>query len=237
MPHTASHPSSAPRKAVVLLSGGMDSATTLAISKAQGFLPHALSFSYGQRNIAELDRARILAETLHAAEHKIATIDLRLFGGSALTDSLEVPKNQPVESIGATIPVTYVPARNTIFLAYALAYAETIQAFDIFIGVNAMDYSGYPDCRPEFIAQFEAMANLALAACVDKEEQQSMRIHTPLLHQTKAEIIATGLKLKVPYEHTLSCYDPDEDGNPCGACDACLLRQKGFAANGIEDPA
>lgn len=220
-------------KAVILLSGGLDSATALAIAKAEGFTPYALSFRYGQRHAAELEAARKVAQAQGVAEHKIADIDLRLFGGSALTDDIAVPKARSVEEIGHGIPVTYVPARNTIFLSFALAWAEVLGAYDIFIGVNALDYSGYPDCRPEFIQAFEKMANLATAYGVDAK--QRIRIHAPLISLTKAEIIKKGLALNVNYSLTLSCYDPTPQGKPCGQCDACLLRAKGFAENKTED--
>ena len=223
------------RNAVILLSGGLDSATILAIAKAQGFTIHALSFSYGQRHSIELEKAKTIAERYEVEEHKIAEIDLRLFGGSALTGDLSVPKHDSVDELEDTIPVTYVPARNTIFLSFALAYAETINAFDIFIGVNAVDYSGYPDCRPEFIQTYEAMANQALAATADGNHH--LTIHTPLLHLTKADIIKRGLALGVDYGLTLSCYDPSPEGIACGHCDSCLLRAKGFSENGMDDPA
>ena len=226
-------PASDDLPAVVLLSGGLDSATCLAIARDQGFLAHAISFRYGQRHQYELERAVELAKTLGAASHRIVDIDLAQFGGSALTDeSIVVPKHQSVEAIGSEIPVTYVPARNTVFLSLALAFAETIGANDIFIGVNALDYSGYPDCRPEFIAAFETMANLATKAGVN---QSKLRIHTPLIELTKAQIIGRGLNLGVDYSQTLSCYDPLDGGTPCGQCDACLLRAKGFAENGCTD--
>lgn len=222
-------------KAVVLLSGGLDSATILAIAKEQGFEIHALSFSYGQRHDVELQKAKEVAKSFGVKQHKFVDIDLRAFGGSALTDNIDVPKNVDVEDIGEEIPVTYVPARNTIFLSFALAYAETIEAFDVFIGVNAIDYSGYPDCRPEFIESFEKMANLATAIAVG--EHKKLNLHTPLIDLTKADIIKKGLELGVDYSLTLSCYDPDEGGKPCGKCDACLLRKKGFEENGLDDPA
>jgi len=226
------------KKAVILLSGGLDSTTILAIAKNAGYDPYVLSFSYGQRHDIELQKAKEIAKESGAKEHKIANIDLRLFGGSALTDKIDVPKHESVDEIDSEIPITYVPARNTIFLSFALAYAETIQAFDIFIGVNALDYSGYPDCREEYIKSFEAMSNLALAACVDAniENRKKMNIHTPLINLTKAEIIKQGLELGVDYSKTLSCYDPDENGNPCKKCDSCLLRNKGFAENDMIDP-
>ena len=222
--------------AVVLLSGGLDSATCLAIAQSEGFQPHAISFRYGQRHQYELARAVELAKRSGAASHRIIDIDLAQFGGSALTDSaIEVPKSESVEGVGSEIPVTYVPARNTVFLSLALAMAETIGARDIFIGVNALDYSGYPDCRPEFIQAYERMANLATKASV--EADRPLRIHTPLIDLTKAQIIARGLQLSVDYAATLSCYDPAAGGQPCGHCDACLLRAKGFAENDCTDPA
>lgn len=222
------------RPAVVLLSGGLDSATTLAIARDQGFLTHALSFRYGQRHAIEIEAATGVALSLGAAEHRIMEIDLRAFGGSALTGNLEVPRDRDPSDRAAGIPVTYVPARNTIFLAYALAWAEVLQAGDIFIGVNAVDYSGYPDCRPEFIQAFEHMANLATRAGV---EGHPIRIHTPLINLTKREIIARGLALGVDFGLTRSCYDPSPEGTACGHCDSCLLRLKGFAELGREDPA
>lgn len=222
--------------AVVLLSGGLDSATCLAIARDEGFTPHAISFRYGQRHQYELDSSVRLAGDLDAASHRIVDIDLSQFGGSALTDAaIAVPKSDSVDAIGTEIPVTYVPARNTVFLSLALAFAETIGARDIFIGVNALDYSGYPDCRAEFIDAFEKMANLATKASV--EGARRLRIHTPLIDLTKAEIIARGLELGVDYGTTLSCYDPGDGGAACGNCDACLLRAKGFAENGLADPA
>lgn len=222
------------KKAVILLSGGLDSTTILAIAKNEGYTPYILSFSYGQRHNIELKKAENIAKEANVAQHKIANIDLRLFGGSALTDKIDVPKHESVEEIDKNIPITYVPARNTIFLSFALAYAETINAFDVFIGVNALDYSGYPDCREEYIKSFEKMANMALAACVVGEKK--MIIHTPLINMTKAEIIKRGLELGVDYSKTLSCYDPDINGNPCCKCDSCLLRKKGFAENDMIDP-
>jgi 7-cyano-7-deazaguanine synthase len=223
----------APR-AVVLLSGGLDSATTLAIARAHGFDCCALSFDYGQRHRFELHAARRVAAANDVREHAIVPIDLRAFGGSALTSDLPVPTDRSEEDMSAGIPVTYVPARNTIFLAIALAWAEVLQAFDIFIGVNAIDYSGYPDCRPEFIAAFERLAGLATKAGV--EGAGRFRIHTPLIQLTKADIIRRGLELGVNYALTHSCYDPDEQGRPCGRCDSCLLRAKGFAEAGVPDP-
>ncbi|HYN76683.1 MAG TPA: 7-cyano-7-deazaguanine synthase QueC [Lamprocystis sp. (in: g-proteobacteria)] len=222
------------KNAVVLLSGGLDSTTTLAIAKAEGFRPYALSFRYGQRHTVELESAARVALALGVAEHIIADIDLRRFGGSALTADIAVPKARPIEAMGDGIPVTYVPARNTVFLSFALAWAEVLGSSDLFIGVNALDYSGYPDCRPEFIAAFERMANLATAAGVGG--QQRLRIHTPLIHLTKAQIIARGQALGVDYGLTSSCYDPAPDGRPCGDCDSCQLRAKGFAQAGLADP-
>lgn len=219
------------RPAVVLLSGGLDSATALAIARANGFAPYALSFSYGQRHSVELEAARRVAEAQGVARHVVADIDLRVFGGSALTADIDVPHNRSDED---GIPVTYVPARNTIFLSYALAYAEVLGSADVFIGVNALDYSGYPDCRPEYIEAFERMANLATKAGV---EGRRLRIHTPLIGWTKARIIWRGLALAVDYSLTHSCYDPDPDGRACGTCDSCLLRARGFAELGMEDPA
>ena len=210
-------------KAVVLLSGGLDSATTLAIAKSQGFDCYALSFRYGQRHAAELDAARRVAKQVGVTQHVILDIDLRQFGGSALTSDIAVPKDRAPDS---SIPVTYVPARNTIFLSFALAWAEVLGAQDIFIGVNALDYSGYPDCRPEYIAAYQRMADLATKVGV---EGSRLRIHTPLIQMTKAQIIRKGRELDVDFDLTLSCYDPTPDGKPCGHCDACLLRAKGFA--------
>ena len=224
------------RHAVVLLSGGLDSATCLAIASDEGFVPHAISFRYGQRHQYELERASMLAKSLAAASHRIVDINLAQFGGSALTDeSISVPKSDSVESIGDSIPVTYVPARNTVFLSLALALAETLGAKDIFIGVNALDYSGYPDCRSEYIQAFERMANLATRAGVS--DDSPLVIHAPLINLTKAQIIAKGLALGVDYSITLSCYDPGEQEKPCGNCDARLLRSKGFQENGMVDPA
>ena len=222
------------KKAVILLSGGLDSATVLAIAKAEGYEPYALSFSYGQRHAWELEAAKRVAASIGVAQHRVTTIDLRAFGGSALTADLDVPKGRDAEEMSHGIPITYVPARNTIFLSFALAWAEVLGASDIFLGVNALDYSGYPDCRQEFIAAFEKMANLATKAGV--EGRQHLRIHTPLIAMTKAQIIATGMELGVDYALTSSCYDPGPTGATCGQCDSCLLRQKGFRENGIEDP-
>jgi 7-cyano-7-deazaguanine synthase len=223
-----------PKRAVVLLSGGLDSATVLAIARSEGFELYALSFSYGQRHVWELEAANQVAASIGVALHRVALIDLRVFGGSALTDDIAVPKGRDASEMSHGIPVTYVPARNTIFLSFALAWAEVLGASDVFIGVNALDYSGYPDCRPEFIEAFEKMANLATRAGV--EGRQSLKIHTPLIAMTKAQIIAKGLELGVDYGLTSSCYDPSQSGEPCGQCDSCLLRQKGFGEIGIADP-
>lgn len=228
------------RKAVVLVSGGLDSATALAVARKEGFACHALTIRYGQRHAAEIEAAKLVAKSLGAVHHVVSDIDLRAFGGSALTDDIAVPKGRDMEAITHGIPVTYVPARNTIFLAFALAYAETIGAFDIFIGVNAVDYSGYPDCRPEFIAAFEQVANLATKAGIEGRARFS--IQTPLIELSKAEIIRLGIKLGVDYGLTVSCYDPmpsgpASSGEACGACDACILRRKGFAEAGLADPA
>lgn len=220
--------------AVVLLSGGLDSATVLAIARAQGFQPYALSFRYGQRHAQELVAAQRVAASLGVLRHETVTIDLRLWGGSALTGDHAVPKHARVEEIGQDIPITYVPARNTIFLSFALGWAEVLGAADIFIGVNALDYSGYPDCRPAYLEAFERMANLATRAGV--EGTNPLRLHAPLLHLSKAEIIRRGRDLGVDYGLTTSCYDPDSEGRACGSCDACLLRRKGFAENGLQDP-
>jgi 7-cyano-7-deazaguanine synthase len=229
-------PSSARRPAVVLFSGGLDSTTTLAIAQAEGFDVHALTFRYGQRHEVEIEAARRIAARMGVAAHVVADIDLRAFGGSALTGDIAVPKGRSPEAMAdGEIPVTYVPARNTIFLSFALAWAEVLSANDIFLGVNALDYSGYPDCRPEYIAAFTRMATLATKAGV--EGRQSLVIHTPLIQLTKAEIIQRGLALGVDYSLTRTCYDPSPAGDACGACDACLLRLRGFAANGLTDPA
>ncbi|MCF7962670.1 MAG: 7-cyano-7-deazaguanine synthase QueC [Pirellula sp.] len=223
------------KPAVVLLSGGLDSATCLAICKEQGFNPYAISFRYGQRHAIELTKASTIAEQANVAQHVIINIDLGAMGGSALTDvRMEVPKHESASEIGTEIPITYVPARNTVFLSYALAWAEVLGALDIFIGVNALDYSGYPDCRPEYIAAFETMANLATKAGVSGNRLQ---IHVPLIHMSKAEIIRLGLSLGVDYSQTLSCYDPSELGVACGKCDSCLLRIRGFEQIGMLDPA
>ena len=223
------------RPAVVLLSGGLDSATILAMARAQGFRLFALSFRYGQRHGVELEAARRVAERFAVERHQIATIDLAAFGGSALTADIAVPKGRDLDAASTEIPVTYVPARNTIFLSFALAWAEVLGSTDVFIGVNALDYSGYPDCRPEYLEAFERMADLATRAGV--EGRQRLRIHAPLLHLTKAGIIREGLALGVDYSETVSCYDPAPGGVACGECDACQLRLRGFAQNGMEDPA
>lgn len=219
------------KKAVVLYSGGLDSTTCMAIARAEGFAPYAMSFAYGQRHSVELDKARRYAPLVGAVEHQLVEIDLRRIGGSALTSDLAVPKGGVVEG---EIPITYVPARNTIFLSFALGWAEVLGAFDIYLGVNALDYSGYPDCRPEYIAAFETLANLATRAGV--EGTGRYRIHTPLLQLTKAQIIRQGLELGVDYALTHSCYDPTPAGLSCGQCDSCLLRLKGFAEVGVADP-
>jgi 7-cyano-7-deazaguanine synthase len=222
------------KPAVVLLSGGLDSATTLACARRDGFACHALSFDYGQRHRIELQAAARVAQALGAAQHRTARIDLRVFGGSALTADLDVPKGRSADQMAGAIPVTYVPARNTIFLSFALAWAEVLGASDIYLGVNAVDYSGYPDCRPDYIAAFERMAALATKAGV--EGRLALKIHTPLITLSKAEIIRLGVSLGVDYALTHSCYDPSPDGQPCGACDSCLLRRAGFRAAGLEDP-
>ena len=221
------------KRAVVLLSGGVDSTTTLAVARQRGFQTYALTFGYGQRHAAEVDAARRVAKALGAARHEVVVIDLRAFGGSALTADIAVPKDRSAGDIGTGIPITYVPARNTIFLSYALAWAEVLAAQDIFIGVSEIDYSGYPDCRPEYVGAYERMANLATKAGV---EGQKLKIHTPLIHLTKAEIIAQGAALGVDFSLTLSCYDPSPDGAACGRCDACVLRRKGFERAGVADP-
>ncbi|TPQ18627.1 7-cyano-7-deazaguanine synthase QueC [Streptomyces sporangiiformans] len=222
------------RSAIVLLSGGLDSTTVLAIAKGQGFTPYALSFRYGQRHSIELEAAKRVAEAQGVARHVIADIDLRVFGGSALTSDIEVPKRENVDEVEESIPVTYVPARNTIFLSFALAYAEVVGASDIFTGVTAVDYSGYPDCRPEYMDAYAKMANLATRAGV--EGTQELKIHSPLIAMSKADIVREGLRLGVDYSLTSSCYDPDEQGRACGKCDTCLLRLKGFAEAGVTDP-
>jgi 7-cyano-7-deazaguanine synthase len=222
------------RSAVILLSGGLDSATCLAIAKSENFSLYALSFRYGQRHHTELEAAKTTARAIGVAKHHIVDIDLRQFGGSALTDNIEVPKDRSMQEMEKEIPVTYVPARNTIFLSYALAYAEVLKSWDIFIGINALDFSGYPDCRPAFIEAYETMANLGIAAAV--EGKGKLTIHSPLLHLTKAQIIRKGIELGVDYGLTHSCYDPDEKGLACGRCDSCLLRKKGFQEAGVNDP-
>jgi 7-cyano-7-deazaguanine synthase len=223
------------KKAVVLVSGGLDSAATLAIARSEGFQCYALTFKYGQRHRREIEAAKIIADSLGAVEHRCIDIDLASFGGSALTDSaIEVPKDRTDLGNPDRVPPTYVPARNTIFLSYALAWAEVLGAFDIFIGVNTTDYSGYPDCRAEFIAAFEKTANLATAAAIQGKGRY--RIRTPIINMTKAEIVRTGTKLGVDYSLTHSCYDPDERGRSCGKCDSCRLRLKGFAEAGLKDP-
>jgi len=221
------------KHAVVLLSGGLDSTTTLAIAIAQGFEVHALSFDYGQRHALELEAAQRVANSLRAKEHRVVKIDHGIFAGSALTGDGDIPKNRSEKQIGAGIPITYVPARNTIFLSYALAWAEVLRAMDIFIGVNALDYSGYPDCRPEFIATFEKMANLATKTGV---EGSRFKIHTPLIELSKAEIIRRAIELDVDLSLTHSCYDPTPDGRACGLCDSCQLRRKGFREARVKDP-
>lgn len=220
-------------KAVVLVSGGLDSATALAVARRDKFQTYALSFDYGQRHKAELQAAGRVAAHLGAVSHIVVKIDLRLFGGSALTSDLAVPKGRSANEMGTGIPITYVPARNTIFLSFALAWAEVLQAEHIFIGVNALDYSGYPDCRPEYIAAYEQMATLATKSGV---EGSRIKIHAPLIKLTKAEIIRTGLDLGVDYSITSSCYDPSEDGAACGECDSCFLRIKGFRESDVKDP-
>ncbi len=223
-----------PIPAVVLVSGGLDSATVLAIARAEGYACHALSFRYGQRHVHELACAQQVAQHLGAVRHVVVDFDLRTFGGSALTADIDVPKDRPIDEMAHGIPSTYVPARNTIFLSFALAWAETLDAQDVFIGVNALDYSGYPDCRPEYIAAFETMANLATRAGV--EGRSRLHIHAPLIQLTKAQIIERGMALGVDYALTSSCYDPAPDGAPCLRCDACALRAKGFAEAGVSDP-
>ena len=222
-------------KCIVLLSGGLDSATTLAVARRDGFAAYCLSVDYGQRHRRELECATAQARLQSAVEHRVVQIDLRAIGGSALTDSIDVPKNRSHDAIGQGIPVTYVPARNTVLLALCLGYAETVGAFDLFIGANAIDYSGYPDCGPAFLEAFAKLANLATAAAV--EGKGTFRVHAPLIELTKAEIIKLGTALGVEYGQTLSCYDPDSSGRACGRCDSCQLRAKGFAKAGIADPA
>jgi 7-cyano-7-deazaguanine synthase len=222
------------RPAVVLLSGGLDSATALAVARRDGFRCHALTVAYGQRHAAELDASARVAKALGAAEHRVVHLDLRAFGGSALTADIPVPVDRPQEEMSSGIPVTYVPARNTVFLALALAWAEVLSSFDIFMGVNAIDYSGYPDCRPEFVRAFEALANLATKAGV--EGRGHFRLHAPLIHLLKADIIRLGTSLGVDYSLTHSCYAPAPDGSACGRCDSCQLRRAGFESAGLPDP-
>jgi 7-cyano-7-deazaguanine synthase len=221
-------------KAICLLSGGLDSSTCLGVARRDGFDTYALSFDYGQRHRVELAAASNVAKHLGAIEHRTVRIDLRAFGGSALTSEIAVPKHESVEELGTGIPITYVPARNTIFLSYAMAWAEVLECSDVFIGVNAIDYSGYPDCRPEFIEAFERMANLATKSGV--EGRTHLKIHTPLKELNKAGIVRLGLQVGVDFALTHSCYDPDETGRPCGQCDSCLLRKKGFEEAGVYDP-
>lgn len=222
------------KKAVILLSGGLDSTTVLAMACSEGYALYCLTFRYQQRHVREVEAARKIAELYRAKKHNIIDIDLAQFGGSALTDNIRVPKGRRCEEMEADIPVTYVPARNTIFLSYALAWAEVLEAPEIFIGVNAVDYSGYPDCRPEYINAFEIMANLAIKKAVEGKMQVAIR--TPLLHMTKSEIIKCGISMNVDYSLTHSCYDPLPDGKACGSCDSCLLRKKGFQEAGLCDP-
>jgi 7-cyano-7-deazaguanine synthase len=222
------------KPAVVLLSGGLDSATVLAVARQEGYRCFALTVAYGQRHAVELEAAHKVAAALGAAEHRVIHLDLRAFGGSALTADLPVPQDRSTDEMAGGIPITYVPARNTVFLSLALAWAEVLQSFDIFMGVNAIDYSGYPDCRPEFIEAFERLANLATKAGVEKRGQ--FRIHTPLIHLPKADIIRKGVELGVDYRLTHSCYDPAADGGACGRCDSCLLRRAGFEQAGVADP-
>lgn len=226
--------SEASRRAVVLLSGGLDSATVLAIARSEGYECFAISFDYGQRHRFELEAARKVGDALGVQQQIVVPIDLRAFGGSALTSDIEVPKDRAEDAMSAGIPITYVPARNTVFLSLALGWAEVLGAFDLFIGVNAVDYSGYPDCRPEFVAAFESMANLATKAGV--EGTGRFRVHAPLIHLTKADIIRRGTALGVDYGLTHSCYDPDAQGLSCGHCDSCQLRRKGFLESGVPDP-
>jgi 7-cyano-7-deazaguanine synthase len=220
-------------KAIVLLSGGLDSSTTLAIAKSHGYALYALTFRYGQRHDKEIEAAQRIARYLQVMQHRIFEVDLSSFGGSALTDQMEIPKGRDMGQIASHIPITYVPARNTIFLSLALAWAEVLEAWDVFIGVNALDYSGYPDCRPDFIAAFESMANLGTKA---GREGRGFRIHTPLIELNKAQIIQKGLALGLDFSLTSTCYDPSPQGEACGLCDACQLRRKGFSEAGLEDP-
>lgn len=221
-------------KAIVLLSGGLDSTTALAVARSRGFECYALSVDYGQRHRVELDRAAVVAKTLGAVEQRVVKLDLRQIGGSALTADIAVPKDRSSDDMSHGVPITYVPARNTILLGLALGYAEVVGAFDLFIGANILDYSGYPDCRPEFLSAFENLANLATKA--GTEGAGKFRVHSPLLKMTKAAIIREGAKLGVDYSLTLSCYDPDATGRACGRCDSCLLRMKGFAEANVPDP-
>ena len=225
---------SARKKAVVLLSGGLDSTTMLAIARAEGLELYTMTFRYGQRHAREIEAARRVAEAFGVRDHVVVDIDLRTFGGSALTADVAVPRDRTPGEMGTGIPVTYVPARNTIFLSFALAWAEVLEAGDIFIGVNAIDYSGYPDCRPEYVSAFERLANLATRGGV--EGTNPTRIRAPLLHLTKRQIVERGIELGVDYSFTTSCYDPDERGRACGHCDACTLRLQGFAEAGVRDP-
>jgi 7-cyano-7-deazaguanine synthase len=222
------------KNAVCLLSGGLDSSTSLGVAIREGFQCYALSFDYGQRHRAELEAAARVARHFHVAEHRVIRIDLRVFGASALTSEIDVPKGRGLQEMSRGIPITYVPARNTIFLSYALAWAEVLESSDIFIGVNAIDYSGYPDCRPEYIAAFERMANLATKAGV--EGRTHIAIHTPLAQLNKAQIVRLGAEAGLDFSITHSCYDPGQGGEPCGQCDSCLLRRKGFQEAGIPDP-
>lgn len=222
------------QKAVILLSGGLDSSTVIAMAKHEGYDLYAMSFDYGQRHLFELEAARKIAHAFGAKEHLVIKTDLTRIGGSALTGDISVPKDRNMEALAGDIPITYVPARNTIFLSYALAWSEVLNSPNIFLGVNAIDYSGYPDCRPEYIHAFEHMANLATKAGV--EGSHTLQIHTPLIQMTKADIIRKGIELGVDYALTHSCYDPDTEGNACGRCDSCLLRKKGFADAGVKDP-
>lgn len=224
------------KRAVILLSGGLDSATVIALAVSEGYAVHALSFDYGQRHSVELSAAEKIARHYSVVQHVVMKIDLRAFGGSALTDDIPVPKDRPLDTTNS-IPITYVPARNTIFLSYALAFAEVVDARDIFIGVNALDYSGYPDCRPEFIAAFEKVANLGTRAGIEAKNPPAIRIRTPLIDLSKRGIIDLGLALGVDYSMTTSCYDPTARGEACGHCDACQLRLRGFSEAGVRDPA
>lgn len=223
------------KKAIVLLSGGLDSTTAAAIAQREGYELYGLSFEYGQKHKSELKAAAKIAEILNFKDHKIARAGINVFGGSALTTNLEIPKNKKLEDIGKEIPVTYVPARNIIFLSYALCYADTIECFDIFIGTNAIDFSGYPDCSPEFLRKYEEMANTGMR--ITKESNDSIKIHAPLEHMTKKEIILTGIKLGIDYAQTVTCYDYDETLGACGECESCALRLNGFKEAGIKDPA